>query len=104
MSQYIFFKWSPSIKDQFHERSKLEDKHKAIGSNVMETILQEGNDFINKNNQENFHKREKQFEQMNQREMVIQKNLNPFLSTNYLEDLQIQEDFLTPQNSNLHNK
>tara|TARA_R110002012_G_scaffold128263_1_gene280613 strand:+ start:445 stop:759 length:315 start_codon:yes stop_codon:yes gene_type:complete len=104
MSQYIFFKWSPSIKDQFYERSKLEDKHKAIGSNVMETILQEGNDFINKNNQQNVHKREIQFEQMNQREMIIQKNLNPFLSTNYLEDLQIQEDFLTPQNSNLHNK
>ena len=79
MSQYIFFKWSPSIKDQFYEQSKLEDKHKAIGSNVMETILQEGNDFINKNNQENFHKREKQFEQMNQREMVIQKNLNPHM-------------------------
>ena len=60
MSQYIFFKWSPSIKDQFYEQSKLEDKHKAIGSNVMETILQEGNDFINKNNQQNFHKREKE--------------------------------------------
>ena len=40
---------------------------------------------------------------MNQREMVIQKNLNPFLSTNYLEDLQVQEEFLTPQNSNLQN-
>ena len=56
MSQYIFFKWSPSIKDQFYEQSKLEDKHKAIGSNVMETILQEGSDFINKNNQEDFSK------------------------------------------------
>ena len=54
MTQYIFFKWSPSIKDQFYEQSKLEDKHKAIGSNVMETILQEGSDFINKNNQQDF--------------------------------------------------
>ena len=26
---------------------------------------------------------------------------NPFLSSNYLEDLQVQENFLTPQNSNM---
>jgi len=49
-------------------------------------------------------KRENHFNKMNQREMIPQTNLNPFLSTNYLEDLQIQENFLTPQNSNLQLK
>lgn len=108
MSQYIFFKWSPNIKAQFYEQSKLNEKHKAIGNNVMETTLQESHDFnfndINNINNNNNKIREHQFEKMNQREMVAQTSLNPFLSSNYLEDLQVQEDFLTPQNSNLHNK
>jgi hypothetical protein len=99
MSQYIFLKWSPSVSEQFYEKTKLEDKHKVIGSDVMETILQEGNEFIQSET-----KREKQFEKMHDREMVVQCNLNPFLSSNYLEDLQVQETFLTPQNSNLDNK
>jgi len=95
MSKVLFLKWSPNVKEQFYEKSKLKEKHKAIGNNVMETILQEGNEFVNNKTREN------QFERMNQREMVAQTNLNPFLSNNYLEDLQVQEQFLTPQNSNL---
>lgn len=119
MSHILFLKWSPSIKDQFYEKSKLEDKHKAIGNNVMETTLQEGYNFIENNApreamfksspdmysdggfSNSGTKRENNFERMNQREMVAQTNKNPFLSSNYLEDLQVQENFLTPQNSNM---
>ena len=109
MNQYIFLKWSPSINDQFYEKSKKGDKHKAIGNNVMETILQEGPTFIDNemtrensgtNRENSGTKRENNFERMNQREMIAQTNLNPFLSSNYLEDLRVQEEFLTPQNSN----
>lgn len=118
--QPIFYKWSPlpSSNNDNNEKSKLEDKHKSIGSNVMETILQEGPNFINNhengfvrdgmattqgNNIDSLHetKRENNFERMNQREMIAQTNKNPFLSSNYLEDLQVQETFLTPQNSNI---
>jgi len=99
MNDYIYLKWSPSINTENNERSKLKDKHVAIGDNVMETILQEGPDFIRRDS-----KRENQFEKMNDREMMVQTNLNPFMTTNYLEDLQIQERFLTPQNSNFDNK
>lgn len=99
MNNYIYLKWSPSVNTETIERSKLEDKHVAIGDNVMETILQEGSDFIRSES-----KRENQFEKMNDREMMVQTNLNPFMTTNYLEDLQIQEKFLTPQNSNFENK
>jgi hypothetical protein len=97
MNNILFLKWSPSIPGQFYEKSKISDKHKIIGNNIMETTLQEGHEFINNNNL----KRENQFERMNQREMIAQKNLNPFLTNNYLEDLQNQEDFLTPKNSNM---
>ena len=99
MNNYIYLKWSPSVNTETIERSKLEDKHVVIGDNVMETILQEGSDFIRSES-----KRENQFEKMNDREMMVQTNLNPFMTTNYLEDLQIQEKFLTPQNSNFENK
>ena len=95
MSGVIYLKWSPSLKDQFHERSKLEDKPKVIGNNVMETILQEGHDFIKSES-----KRENHFDKINERELVAQTNMNPFMTSNYLEDLQVQQDFLTPQNSN----
>ena len=100
MNEYSFFKWSPNIKDNLYKRSQLNEKHKYIGNNVMETILQEGNEFISNNNKI----RENQFQKMNEREMLAQTNLNPFLSNNYLEDLQNQEKFLTPQNSNLEVK
>jgi hypothetical protein len=95
MSSVIYLKWSPSVKDQFHERSKLQDKPIVVGNNVMETILQEGHDFI-----KNESKRENHFHKINERELVAQTNMNPFMSSNYLEDLQVQEEFLTPQNSN----
>jgi len=123
MSHPIFLKWSPSVKDLFYEKSKLKDKYNSIGQNVMETILQEGptfidnetvreigfvdrrtnaeHEFLNGDNNMGATKRENNFERMNQRQMVAQTNLNPFLSSNYLEDLRVQETFLTPQNSNI---
>jgi len=116
MSQAIFLKWSPSVKDQFYEKSKPKDKHISIGHNVMETILQEGPSFIDNDTVREIGysaidtslgqgsgigtKRESNFERMNQRELIAQTNMNPFLSSNYLEDLRVQEAFLTPQNSN----
>jgi hypothetical protein len=123
MSHPIFLKWSPSVKDLFYEKSKLKDKYNSIGQNVMETILQEGptfidnetvreigfvdrrtnaeHEFLNGDTNMGATKRENNFERMNQRQMVAQTNLNPFLSSNYLEDLRVQETFLTPQNSNI---
>ena len=93
----MFLKWTPSVKDSFYEKSKKNEKHTVIGNNVMETILQEGQEFINKHDS-----REKQLSEFNQREMVAQTNMNPFFSSNYLEDLKVQEQFLTPQNSNFN--
>ena len=60
MSEVLFLKWCPNVKEQFYEKSKLKQKHKAIGNNVMETILQEGNEFIlYKNCEEDNFKRKK---------------------------------------------
>jgi hypothetical protein len=57
------------------------------------------------NTQDNFiltNKREMVNEKMNERHMISQINQNPFLIQNkYLDDLDIQETFLKPKNSNL---
>jgi hypothetical protein len=46
-------------------------------------------------------KREIANEKMNERHMISQISQNPFLAKNtYLEDLDIQENFLKPKNSN----
>ena len=46
-------------------------------------------------------KREETNNKMLEREMIAQTNSNPFLLGNdYLEDLSVQDQFLTPQNSN----
>ena len=66
MNDFIYLKWTPSIKDMYYEQSKIEDKPKVIGNNVMETILQEGPDFIR-----NESKRESQFEKMNDSSLVV---------------------------------
>ena len=95
-SSKSYLKWSPANCQDKREVSYMKNKHHEIGNNVMETILKEGLEFVNAPS-----KRENNFTKMNEREMIPQKNLNPFITTNYLEDLKIQEDFLTPQNSNL---
>ena len=50
-------------------------------------------------------KRERTYQQMGQRELIAGGAMNPFLSTNnYVNDLQVQDKFLTPQNSNFNEK
>ena len=51
--------------------------------------------FINEN------KREKTSERMSQRELTINRSINPFHNTNnYIKDISIQDTYLRPQNSN----
>ena len=45
--------------------------------------------------------RELNSERLSQRELIIQTSINPFLSDhNYLDDLQMQDKFLRPKDSN----
>tara|TARA_B100000424_G_scaffold115071_2_gene86785 strand:+ start:8588 stop:8902 length:315 start_codon:yes stop_codon:yes gene_type:complete len=94
-NEYIFSSWR-KIDSEKKEVSLLKNKHKIIGNDIMELVLQEGNSFIN-----NSSSREKNYNKLNDRELISQKSLNPFLSNNsYLEDLKNQQEFLIPQNSN----
>ena len=41
-------------------------------------------------------------ERMSKREGVIQRNINPFLKSDYIKDLENQDNFLRPKDSNLN--
>ena len=46
--------------------------------------------------------RELSSKRLSQREMIIQTSINPFLSNhNYLDDLEVQDEFLRPKDSNI---
>ena len=94
--EYIFLKWSPSLKEtEKYERSTKESKKQCIGDNIKNLVLMESDEF-------NFGINKKEFSnnKINERELIKQKNLNPFLKTEYLADLENQELFLRPINSN----
>ena len=92
----IYLKWAPVNETEQKEKSYGKDKKKVEDGNIMETVLQEGQDFISSSS-----KRETQSSKLNEREWIKQTNMNPFLQSTYLEDLQTQENFLIPQNSNM---
>ena len=46
-------------------------------------------------------KREEQNSKLNNRELMVQTSINPFMNNaNYIEDLQKEHDFLRPKDSN----
>lgn len=97
--EYIFLKWSPSIKESSkYERSTKESKKKCIGDNIKNLVLMESDEF-------NFGINKKEFSnnKINERQLIKQKNLNPFLQTEYLADIENEELYLRPVNSNTKN-
>lgn len=44
--QLSYLKWSPVNCSENRPKSVMKDKHKTIGNEVMETILQEGYEFM----------------------------------------------------------
>ena len=93
MSQkYIYWKWGnggilkQSLRE-FNNKSTIQENESPIGKKIED---RRQND------------RELNSERMSQRDMVIQTSINPFLSTNnYIDDLQIQDQFLRPKDSNI---
>ena len=100
MTSYSEWKWSTGEK---YDKSAKESKVKVLGDNVLELALQEGMEFsANKLNSSN--KRDLNNDKLMERGMTVQTNMNPFLDGNYLEDLNVQESYLKPQNSNYMKK
>lgn len=122
----IFMKWSSSDiseSDPSTYKSYMKDMHKIKGNGVVDTVLQEGQEFINTGISKiefSRNKKELHIDKISERELIPQTSMNPFLhgtqannqavSTNYtsmdnsvyVNDISIQEKFLIPQNSNFY--
>ncbi len=90
--QYIYWKWSNGgiLKQSLRETNKnaqIQENHQPIQEKIED---RRRND------------RELHSQRLSERGMMIQKSINPFLSANnYLDDLEIQSQFLRPQDSNI---
>lgn len=115
----IFMKWSSSsspLSDPATYKSYLKDMHKIKGEGIVSTVLQEGQEFMNNGishieQQPNRNKKELHIDKISQRELIPQTSMNPFFRSsseeengenrNYINDIEAQEKFLIPQNSNM---
>ena len=117
ISPYVFLKWSNNTTQERSERKKRVKQEE----NIVDIALMEGSDmcnnvgndldsqnmitdidrlvpngFVKQNN-----KRDGQNEKLLSRGMMIQKSINPFLGgNNYLKDLDTEDTFLRPKDSN----
>lgn len=123
----IFMKWSSSDiceSDPTTYKSYLKDMHKIKGNGVVNTVLQEGQEFINtgiSNIEFSRNKKELHIDKISERELIPQTSMNPFLhgmqgntrdisnnntngngNSEYVNDISVQEKYLIPQNSNFY--
>jgi hypothetical protein len=91
-NKFIYWKWSNGgiLKQSLRETNKnaqIQENHQPIQEKIED---RRRND------------RELHSQRLSERGMMIQKSINPFLSANnYLDDLEIQSQFLRPQDSNI---
>ena len=122
----IFMKWSTEAipdTDPSTYKSYMKDMHKVKGKGIVNTVLQEGQEFMNHgitNIELSRNKKELHIDKISERELIPQTSMNPFLqgvqgnyssqiNTNnqvdqsaYVNDISVQEKYLIPQNSNMH--
>jgi hypothetical protein len=91
--KYLSWKWAPANENKIHVRSSMKDKYKVMGNEILDLVLTDGM-VIHET------KRESNSLKMNHREKIGNITQNPFLKNNYLQDIQNQEEFMTPKNSN----
>ena len=94
ISQYNLLKWNPdnsyNVKKSWRERIDMRENQ-----NIEEELVQ-------KHEETYGNKREICSERLASRDMMIQGTINPFMTkNNYLKDLQNQETYLRPLDSNI---
>ena len=111
------WKWSSGEKYEKSQRRQIQiqEKHVAVEQTAIQQSLlseddrwvmnQEGQLFMldqdnnfnnNFNNNISNNKREDTYQKMAEREMVGQIGMNPFMQTNYINDIAVQDNFLKP--------
>ena len=99
-AKYNLKKWHPTVELEYKKTMRNEKKPEVI--DMRDTPIEEE---LVQQHETTYTKKELCDKRMANRDLAIQGLCNPFMiENNYLEDLQVQEQFLTPQNSNLESK
>ncbi len=100
-AKYNLKKWQPSIEVEYKKTLRTEKKSEIIDMREKPPIEEE----LVKTHEKTYTKKELCDKRMASRDLAIQGLCNPFLyENNYLEDLNNQDTFLRPQDSNYKKK
>ena len=100
-AKYNLKKWHPSIEVEYKKTLRTEKKAEVIDMREKLPIEEE----LVKTHEKTYTKKELCDKRMASRDLAIQGLCNPFLyENNYLEDLNNQDTFLRPQDSNYKKK
>jgi hypothetical protein len=80
--------------------AKETQTHSQTQNNQPSTLVQDVHDFHDLQDFQHS-KRENNSNKMHERDLTPQVGMNPFLQGNYLQDLETQNEFLKPMNSNI---
>ena len=89
-NKYIYWRWSKN-------RTPMCKTSRTMERNVRSEAKAEIAHFIDDKGE---NKRSICNERISQRYHIIQTKVNPYLTTNYIEDLSVQDNFLRPRDSN----
>lgn len=102
------FEWKWSTGEPYKKSCRSVQPSKNTDEEIIEQCL-ETNNFLNSIPHKDMNstqmklsnKREEQNAKLNNRELMIQTAINPFMdNTNYVDDLQNEDEFLRPKDSN----
>ena len=100
-AKYNLKKWHPSVEAEYKKTLRTEKKKEVIDMREKPPIEEE----LVKTHEKTYTKKELCDKRMASRDLAIQGLCNPFLyENNYLEDLNNQDTFLRPQDSNYKKK
>ena len=100
-AKYNLKKWHPSTEVEYKKTLRTEKKSEIIDMREKPPIEEE----LVKTHEKTYTKKELCDKRMASRDLAIQGLCNPFLyENNYLEDLNNQDTFLRPQDSNYKKK
>ena len=100
-AKYSLKKWHPSVEAEYKKTLRTETKKEVIDMREKPPIEEE----LVKTHEKTYTKKELCDKRMASRDLAIQGLCNPFLyENNYLEDLNNQDTFLRPQDSNYKKK
>jgi hypothetical protein len=95
---YNIWKWK--VDNEKVNKTKRKTKMKEIGERMKDCQIEN----LRYMTKKDINSKEVCSQRISERMMIKQRTCNPFLSnTNYLSDLNIQEEFLKPKNSNFEN-